>query len=76
MPTPLHAPSERPDEPVTAGAAMGDGPGQDALNLPQDGAKAEAKRLAPLLPAMIVAADSQYATPEFRRYVRTLISLQ
>jgi hypothetical protein len=76
MPTPLHAPTERPDEPVTAGAALGEGPGQDALNMPPEGAKAEAKRLAPLLPAMIAAADSQYATPEFRRYVRTLISLQ
>lgn len=76
MPTPLHAPTERPDEPTTAGAALGPGPGAEALNMSPEGAKAEAKRLAPLLPAMIVAADSQYATPEFRRYVRTLISLQ
>lgn len=29
--TPLHAPTERPDEPVTAGAASGDGPGPEAL---------------------------------------------
>jgi hypothetical protein len=76
MPTSLTAPSERPGEPVTAGAALGDGPGVDSLNLSPEGAQAEARRLAPLLPAMMAAADSQYATPEFRRYVRILISLQ
>lgn len=32
--TPLGAPSSRPEEPVTAGAALGAGPGPDALNLP------------------------------------------
>lgn len=29
--TPLLAPSQRPDEPITAGIARGDGPGQEAM---------------------------------------------
>ena len=32
--TPLTVPSQRPDEPVTSGAATGPGPGRDALRLP------------------------------------------
>ncbi len=31
--TPLFAPSERPDEPVTAGIAMGEGPGPEVLGI-------------------------------------------
>lgn len=31
--TPLHAPTQSPSEPVTAGAAAGPGPGPEALNL-------------------------------------------
>ena len=31
--TPLYAPSERPDEPITAGIAMGAGPGPEALGI-------------------------------------------
>lgn len=33
--TPLTAPTERPDEPVTAGMDFGPGPGSEALNLPK-----------------------------------------
>jgi hypothetical protein len=31
--TPLFAPTERPDEPITAGIAMGAGPGPEALGM-------------------------------------------
>src|SRR5689334_24635700 len=31
QPTRIHAPTERPDEPVTAGAALGPGPGLEAI---------------------------------------------
>lgn len=34
--TPLTAPTERPQEPVTAGMDFGDGPGTEALNIPQE----------------------------------------
>jgi hypothetical protein len=36
MLTPLTAPTERPDEPLTAGMDFGEGPGSEALNLPRD----------------------------------------
>ena len=31
--TPLYAPSQRPDEPITSGIAMGDGPGPEVLGI-------------------------------------------
>jgi hypothetical protein len=34
--TPLTAPTERPDEPITAGMDFGMGPGSEALNLPAE----------------------------------------
>jgi len=34
--TPLTAPTERPDEPITAGMDFGAGPGSEALNLPRE----------------------------------------
>jgi hypothetical protein len=34
--TPLTAPTERPNEPVTAGMDFGAGPGSEALNLPRE----------------------------------------
>jgi len=34
--TPLTAPTERPDEPLTAGMDFGAGPGSEALNLPRE----------------------------------------
>lgn len=37
-PTPFSAPTERPNEPVTAGAPMGPGPGPEALGGPPPGA--------------------------------------
>lgn len=33
--TPLTAPTQRPEEPITAGMDFGPGPGSDSLNLPQ-----------------------------------------
>jgi hypothetical protein len=36
MLTPLTAPTERPDEPLTAGMDFGAGPGSEALSLPRD----------------------------------------
>jgi hypothetical protein len=47
--TPLYAPSERPDEPVTAGIALGPGPGPEVLGgAPTQGRLSDA--LAQMLP--------------------------
>jgi hypothetical protein len=34
MPTPLLAPTSRPNEPITSGVDIGDGPGSEVINLP------------------------------------------
>lgn len=47
--TPLFAPSQRPDEPITAGIAMGPGPGPEVLGSAQIRAKTS-DTLAKLLP--------------------------
>lgn len=77
MPTPLHAPSERPDEPVTAGAALGDGAGLDALNLPsaEDGA-AKLKKYGPMLPVWIRVAEGPQGSQELKDLIRAVIAAQ
>jgi hypothetical protein len=77
MPTPLSAPSERPDEPVTAGAALGDGAGTEALGLPdaEDGA-AKLKKYGPMLPVWIRIAESSQGTQELRDLIRAVIAAQ
>jgi hypothetical protein len=78
--TPLGAPTQRPEEPVTAGAAMGAGPGNEALTAPamlaaqnnQDYAK-----LAAYLPVYAQIADAPTTTNAFRnfyRYLRTQVN--
>lgn len=73
----LGAGTARPDQPVTAGAALGAGPGPEALGLPTDPtqeASADARALGPALQAMIAAASSDTATPSFKRLVRQVVA--
>lgn len=64
------APSQFPGEPVTAGAAAGDGPGTDMLGFGQpDPAMRYSKSL---LPALEIAANMPFASVEFRQMVRRL----
>lgn len=77
--TGLDAPSAQPDVPVTAGAALGAGPGASALGLPTDPVeldRADVRRLAATgaLQAMIAKSERDDATPSFRRYVRKVIA--
>jgi len=48
--TPLYAPSERPDEPITAGIAMGEGPGPEVLGMRPTPVEKYSDTLAKLLP--------------------------
>ena len=66
--------STQPGTPVTDGAAMGAGAGPEALGLPRDDLQEEAQALKKYLPVMIQIADSDDATPEFKRYVKTLLA--
>lgn len=71
--TGMSAPTQQPDTPVTDGAAAGAGLGPEALGVRIDPNKEEAKALAKWLPTFIQIADSDGATPAFKRYVRGII---
>lgn len=70
--TPLNAPSQRPDEPVTSGAAVGPGVGPEALGLPDPDKirNQDAEQLRKYLPVFIEQAASPNATPSFQAWVR------
>ena len=72
--TPLYAPTERPDEPITSGIAMGEGPGPEVLgiNAPNIDTDSDLQRLISYLPAFEVMAQSPNSTQAFRNYVRIL----
>lgn len=75
MPTPLGDPTAMADQPVTAGADAGAGPGSEALGLPSGEFSADIKRrLGPLLPFLIRKADDPHASQELRAQVRYLIA--
>ena len=71
-PTPLFAPSERPDEPITAGAPFGPGPGPTQQMSLADESGQEAQIMRRYLPALESIANSPQGTPTFRRFVRFL----
>lgn len=64
-------PSQMPDEPVTAGAGLGAGPGLEALGLPNQPAD-DIKRLLPYLPVLEHMANQPGASTAARNLVRAL----
>ena len=72
--TPLFSPTQRPDEPVTAGAPFGPGDGPDLTGKTSlSGMSAEeAKALVDSLPALEAAANSDFGTNSFRKFVMYL----
>lgn len=71
--TPLTAPTERPEEPVTTGIPIGPGAGREALNLPSNqDSDTDRQRLISYLPALEAAAQSPNSSQAFRNYVRVL----
>ena len=71
--TPLDAPTERPDEPVTAGMDMGPGPGKASIGLGQgmrDQSAIDAKQVAEFLPQLERMATMAGAPKSFVRFVR------
>jgi hypothetical protein len=73
--TGMGAPTQMPDTPVTAGAAMGAGPGMEALNLPQGSYDAQnAQDLRKYLPVLIDMASADDALPGMKQWVRTVIA--
>ena len=70
---PINAPTAQPSTPITDGAKIGLGAGNEALNLPstQDN-DVEKQRLLSYLPALEAAAQSPNSSQAFRNYVRIL----
>jgi hypothetical protein len=71
--TPLFAPTERPEEPISAGADFGPGVDSSALMMNRSMDTTEDRnRLISYLPALEVAAQSPTSSQAFRNYVRML----
>lgn len=72
---PFNAPSQRPDEPVTAGADAGPGPGMSSLGLGAKDVAANAESraiMASYVPALLNIASQPGTSPETRNIIRQL----
>jgi hypothetical protein len=67
----LDAPTQDPDTPVTAGAAMGEGPGLEALGLP-NAPDQDMRRLVAYLPVFEHMANQPGSSKSARNLVRQL----
>jgi hypothetical protein len=67
----LDAPTQAPDTPVTAGAAMGEGPGMEALGLP-NAPDQDMRRLVAYLPVFEHMANQPGSSKAARNLVRQL----
>lgn len=70
-PVPLNAPTQRPDEPVTAGAALGPGASPEAVGILGD-EQGTIEQLRPLLRSLESIANLPSSNPQFRNFVRKL----
>ena len=72
--TPLYAPTQRPEEPITTGIPMGPGAGPETLgiNAPSVDTDADRQRMLSYLPALEAVAQSPASSQSFRNYVRLL----
>lgn len=73
--TPFGAPSMRPDEPVTAGVDMGDGPGSTSLGFPDPNERVNAQdmeQMKAMLPYLEWMSSLPNAAPSTRAIVRRI----
>lgn len=73
--TPLNAPSQNPNEPVTSGANAGAGPDMSSLGLGSQDTAADAQARAALMsymPALLQVASQPGTSPETRNIIRSL----
>ena len=70
-PLPFNRPTERPDEPITAGLSTGAGVGPEALNL-RSAKDADLSTLAPYLPTLELLASQPNATVATRNLIRRI----
>lgn len=69
-PTPLFAPTERPEEPITAGAPFGPGPGSEILGTPA--ARKQPPAVTKYLPYLEQATQWPDTPDTFKAFVRYL----
>jgi hypothetical protein len=70
--TPLYAPSQRPEEPVTTGIDMGTGAGSEALAMRQDDDTNFRAAIAAYKPVLNFISDQPNTSPETRAAIRQL----
>ena len=70
--TPLFAPSQRPNEPVTTGIDMGEGRGSDALMMRQPDDSEFRTAIQEYMPVIAYVASLPSTSPETRRALRQL----
>lgn len=69
--TPLFAPTQRPDEPITSGIDMGPGPGSEILSKPQVRER-DNDIIAKYMPALDAMAGMPDTPESFRIFVRAI----
>ena len=70
---PFSAPTQRPWEPVTSGAASGPGPGPESLGIsPQQVGQADVSKISQYIPVLEFVANLPGASPGARLYVNYL----
>lgn len=74
--TPLMSPTQRPDEPVTAGAPFGPGEGPPVQPGRMNVNKQDAQMLSKYLPSLMTMAERPDVPDGFRRFVRHLRNMQ
>lgn len=69
---PMDAPTQNPNEPVTAGLPMGPGAGSTQSPTPPSISPEQAKRLQAYIPTLVLLASQEDASPATRQFVRQL----
>lgn len=69
---PMDAPTQMPDQPITAGLPTGDGPGSTAAPQRPQITPEQAQRLRSYIPTLTILASSDDASPATRQFVRQL----
>lgn len=70
--TPLFAPTERPQEPITAGVDVGEGPGSEVLAMRQPDSQNFNASIASYMPVLAYISNLPNTSPETRKAIRQL----
>lgn len=70
--TPMDAPTQNPDEPITAGMPQGAGPGSTMAPQQPTITPEQAARLRSYIPTLVLLASTEDASPATKQFVRQL----